>query len=162
MFCFLWQDRLLSFLQRDRVWLNFGNVLLNILTASAFRWHESQRGLPDGIFSIKNPNFGKLQWKWSVYFMAIWPMLLPFGIFVIIWYISWSFGEFFLIWYGVPRKIWHPLSQSLIHGHRFLSSFNFLPIKTWRNSASWNPFPDVTKDRILPTIKLISLFIKKN
>jgi hypothetical protein len=43
-------------------------------------------GLPDGIyFQTKHPNFGKfwsvIQWKKLVNSMAIWKILLPFGIF---------------------------------------------------------------------------------
>jgi hypothetical protein len=49
-------------------------------------------------FQTKNPNFGKfcrvLQWKILVYFMTIWSILRPFGIFyghlvyfAVIWYI---------------------------------------------------------------------------
>jgi hypothetical protein len=44
-----------------------------------------------------------------VYFMAIWSILWPFGLFyghlvyfVVIWYV------FFLFWYFMPRKIWQP------------------------------------------------------
>jgi hypothetical protein len=54
------------------------------------RWHM--------YFQTKNHNFGKvwrvLQWKILVCFMAIWSILLPFGIFLgylvyfrVIWYI---------------------------------------------------------------------------
>jgi hypothetical protein len=39
-------------------------------------------------------------WHW-VNFMAIWYVLLPFGIFMVIWYI-------FPFWYVVLRKIWQP------------------------------------------------------
>jgi hypothetical protein len=42
-------------------------------------------GLPDGIFQTKNPKLGKfrrvLQQKMLGYFMAIWSILVPFGIF---------------------------------------------------------------------------------
>jgi hypothetical protein len=51
----------------------------------------------------------------DVYFMAIWSILRPFGIFcghlvylVAIWYILSPFGIFFPFWYVVPRKIWQP------------------------------------------------------
>jgi hypothetical protein len=41
-------------------------------------------GLPDGIFSNQKYQFGKfwrvLQWKMLLNFMAIWYILLPFGI----------------------------------------------------------------------------------
>jgi hypothetical protein len=54
-------------------------------------------------FQTKNPNLGTfwrfLQWKMLVYFMNIWPILMPFGIFcghlayfVVIWYIFSRFG----------------------------------------------------------------------
>jgi hypothetical protein len=63
------------------------------------RWH---------ILKTKNPYFGKfwrvLQWKMLVYFMAIWSILRPFGIFyVVTWY-------FFPFWYVLPIKIWQPMS----------------------------------------------------
>jgi hypothetical protein len=59
--------------------------------------------LPDGFFQTKNPNMGKfwraLDWKIIVYFMAIWNILCPIGIFcihmvhfVFIWYIFSGFG----------------------------------------------------------------------
>jgi hypothetical protein len=51
-----------------------------------------------------------------VYFVAIWYILRPFGIFCSIWYILWPFGifcghlvYFVAIWYTVLRKIWQPL-----------------------------------------------------
>jgi hypothetical protein len=41
-------------------------------------------GLPDGLFSNQNPNFGKIwrdfEWKLLLYFRTIWNILLPFGI----------------------------------------------------------------------------------
>jgi hypothetical protein len=62
-------------------------------------------------FQTKNPNVGKfLQWKILVYFMAIWSIFRPFGLFglfVAIWYILWLFGiHIFQFWYAVPGKIW--------------------------------------------------------
>jgi hypothetical protein len=56
-------------------------------------------------FQTKNPNLGKfwraLDWKMLIYFMAIWNILMIFGIFydhlehfVFIWYILCSFGTF--------------------------------------------------------------------
>jgi hypothetical protein len=64
-------------------------------------------GLPDGLFSTQNPNFGQfwraLQWKILVYFMTIWSTLRPLEIF---------YGHlvYFVVrfWYFVPRKIWQP------------------------------------------------------
>jgi hypothetical protein len=65
-------------------------------------------GLPDGIFSNQNSNFGKfwrdLQCKMLVYFMAIISILRPFGLFVVIGSFCghlvflWSFGLFMVIW----------------------------------------------------------------
>jgi hypothetical protein len=60
----------------------------------------------------KNPNLGifwrALEWKLLVFFMAIWFILQPFGIFCsflvcfeVIWYI-------FPILDVLPRKIWQP------------------------------------------------------
>jgi hypothetical protein len=49
--------------------------------------HSGGTGLPDGtyIFTPKNPSWGKvrkvLQWKVLVYFMAVWSILRPFGVF---------------------------------------------------------------------------------
>jgi hypothetical protein len=65
-------------------------------------------GLPDGLFSNKNPNLGKiwraLKCKMLLYFMIIWNMSWPFGImygslvkFVVIWYI-------FPFWYVWTKK----------------------------------------------------------
>jgi hypothetical protein len=58
------------------------------------------RGCQMVVFKPKNPNLGKfwrtLEWKMLVYFMAIWSILWPFGLFcshlvyfVAIWFISW-------------------------------------------------------------------------
>jgi hypothetical protein len=59
-------------------------------------------------FQTKNPDLGKfwrvLQWKMLVYFMAIWSILLPFGIFVAIWYILWLFGTFFPVFVCCAKK----------------------------------------------------------
>jgi hypothetical protein len=82
------------------------------------------RGCQMAYFQTKNPNLGKfwrvLQSKMQVYFMAIWSILRPFGIFgdhlvpfLFIWYIISAFGtlfpllvHYFCFWYNVPRKIW--------------------------------------------------------
>jgi hypothetical protein len=52
-------------------------------------------------FRTKTPHLGKcwrdLQWKLLVYFMAIWSIVRPFGIFVATWYI------FLVICYIFPR-----------------------------------------------------------
>jgi hypothetical protein len=44
---------------------------------------------PDGLFSNQNPNLGKfwrdLEFKRSVYSLAIWNILQPFGTFLAIW-----------------------------------------------------------------------------
>jgi hypothetical protein len=46
---------------------------------------ELEAGLPDGLFS----NFGKirraLEWKMLLYFMTIWNISQPFGIFMSLW-----------------------------------------------------------------------------
>jgi hypothetical protein len=43
-------------------------------------------GLPDGIFTNKNPSLGKfwsdLQWKMLVYFIAIWSIIRQHGMFL--------------------------------------------------------------------------------
>jgi hypothetical protein len=56
------------------------------------------QGCPMVYFQTQNPNLGKfsrvLQLKMLVYFMAIWPILLPVGI-----HIVWPFGIFLTIWY---------------------------------------------------------------
>jgi hypothetical protein len=60
---------------------------------------SSYTGLPDGVFLTKNPNFGKfwtaLEWKMLVYFMAIWNILRPSGIFYGHLVMLWSFGIYF-------------------------------------------------------------------
>jgi hypothetical protein len=56
-----------------------------------------------------------------VYFVSIWSILCPFGLFcghlvilwtfgnfVDIWYILWLVSIFFPFWYVVPIKIWQP------------------------------------------------------
>jgi hypothetical protein len=82
--------------------------------------------LPDGVFSNpKIQNLGKfwraLEWKMLVYFMAIWNILLPFGVFyghleyvMAIWYFLWPFGNFVYFspfGYFVSRKIWQPWAR---------------------------------------------------
>jgi hypothetical protein len=71
-------------------------------------------------FQTKNPNFGKFWRVWLckilgifydhlVYFMAIWNILWPFGIFcgnLVYWSPFWYFG---------PRKIWQPFYLVLVH-----------------------------------------------
>jgi hypothetical protein len=62
------------------------------------------QGCQMDFFETKNPYLGKfwrvLQWKMLVYFMAIWSILRPYGIF---------YGHlvhvFFPFWYVVPIKI---------------------------------------------------------
>jgi hypothetical protein len=64
-------------------------------------------GLPDGIFSNPKNNLGKSRILWSFglfhchleYFMTIWYIVWPFGIFC---------GHFGIFWYVVPRIIWQP------------------------------------------------------
>jgi hypothetical protein len=49
-------------------------------------------------FQTKNPKLGKfwrvLQWNMLVYFMTIWAMFRPFGLFMTLWYMY-----FVIIWY---------------------------------------------------------------
>jgi hypothetical protein len=89
-----------------------------------------KQGCQMSYFQAKNPSLGKfwreLQWKMLVYFMAIWSILQPFGIFcghlvyfTAIWSILWPFGNFYgylvyfsTFWYVVPRKIWQPWSEN--------------------------------------------------
>jgi hypothetical protein len=62
-------------------------------------------GLPDGFFSDKKYQFGctlwsTLEWKMLLYFLVIWIILRPLGIF---------YGHlvyFHPLWYIVPSKIW--------------------------------------------------------
>jgi hypothetical protein len=78
-----------------KTWLGYilGDFFHN-LTLS--RW--SRAGLPDGIFYSQNPNlcifWRVIQWKMLVYFMAIWSILQPFGIFCFFGYILWWFRIF--------------------------------------------------------------------
>jgi hypothetical protein len=57
-------------------------------------------------FQTKNPSLGKfcrvLLWKILVYFMTIWSVLWPFGIF------CGTLVYFSPFWYFGPRKIWQP------------------------------------------------------
>jgi hypothetical protein len=75
--------------------------------------------LPDGTFSNQKFQFGYILEGLeveNVYFMAIWYILWPFGIFhghlvyfIAILYILEPFGNlFFTVWYIVARKIWQP------------------------------------------------------
>jgi hypothetical protein len=76
----------------------------------------SSSGLPDGLFSNQNPNFGQfwraLEWKMLTYFMAIWNILPIFGIFynhlvhsVFIWYIFPRFGIMYQEKSGNPAQV---------------------------------------------------------
>jgi hypothetical protein len=66
-------------------------------------------------FQTKIPILGKfwkvLKWKLLVYFIALWFVLQPFGIyycclvyFIVVWYIFGSFGIFSLFWCIVKTK----------------------------------------------------------
>jgi hypothetical protein len=75
--------------------------------------------LPDGLFSNqKSQNLGGSGYgKSRVYFMTIWSILWPFGIFyghlvyfAVIWYTYLS-----PFWYFGPRKIWQPWSVDGSH-----------------------------------------------
>jgi hypothetical protein len=65
-------------------------------------------------FQTKNPNLGKFR-KMLVYFVAMRSIFRTFGIFLEIWDILWSFGIFSPFWYVVPRKVWQPCIQYLMH-----------------------------------------------
>jgi hypothetical protein len=41
-------------------------------------------------------------------------MVIWYGYFMVIWYILRPFGIFSLFWYVVPRKIWQPWSEELV------------------------------------------------
>jgi hypothetical protein len=63
-------------------------------------------------FQTKNPNSGKfwraLEWKMLVYFMAIWNILRPFGIFYDHW-VMWKYDVFSPFWYTYSvNNIWQP------------------------------------------------------
>jgi hypothetical protein len=55
-------------------------------------------------FQTKNPNLGTfwrvLQWEMRVYFMTVWSILRPFGIFVAVWCILWLFGTYIFSRFG--------------------------------------------------------------
>jgi hypothetical protein len=58
----------------------------------------------------------EMEWKMLVYFMAIWYILRPFGIFyghlvyfTAIWYILRPFGIFLAIWYKYFNANWYIL-----------------------------------------------------
>jgi hypothetical protein len=65
-------------------------------------------------FQTKNIHLSKfwraLEWKMLVYFMAVWNILRPLGIFYISFVTLWYFGTSF--WYIVSREIWQPCLQS--------------------------------------------------
>jgi hypothetical protein len=68
-------------------------------------------GLPDGMFSNKNPNLGKfwvgLAMEIVRIFYSEWEFLCPFGTFYGKWVYFVVIWEYFsTVWYVVPRKIW--------------------------------------------------------
>jgi hypothetical protein len=72
----------------------------------------SLSGLPDGLFSIKNPKLGIF---WRTFYGKCWYILWPFGICMN--NVSWTLGLFCVnlvhfspFWYIAPRKIWQPCS----------------------------------------------------
>jgi hypothetical protein len=81
-------------------------------------------GLPDGKFTIQNPNLGKfwraLELKMLVYFILV--FLCPFGIcywyFVYFLVICCNFVYFHPFWYIMSRKIWQPCSGARHHIER--------------------------------------------
>jgi hypothetical protein len=87
---------------------------------------QLEQGYQMVYFQTRNSKLGKfwrvLQGKMLVYryigIMAIWYMLLPFGIFychlvyfVATWGILWLFGIFFPFWYVLQSKIWQPWTR---------------------------------------------------
>jgi hypothetical protein len=74
------------------------------VTAKSGHWLSARQGCQMAYFQTQTPNLGTfctvLQWTMSVYFMAFWPILLPFGRFHGIY--------FFPFWYVAARKIWQP------------------------------------------------------
>jgi hypothetical protein len=73
-------------------------------------------------FQTKIPNLGKfckvLKWKMLVWFVAIWYILWPFGVFYGIWYILWPFGVFYGIWYILwPIGILYVWPFGISYGH---------------------------------------------
>jgi hypothetical protein len=78
--------------------------------------HNLNHGCQMIYFQTKNTNLGKfwraLHWKILVNFMAIWYILVPFGIFYgyLIHFVL-SLVHFAPFWYVVPRKIWQPWSE---------------------------------------------------
>jgi hypothetical protein len=76
----------------------------NLIKRKAISGHRSRLGHRVArwvCFQTKNTNLGKfwraMQWKMLVYFMAIWYILWPFGIFCV------HFVYFMVIWYIFPR-----------------------------------------------------------
>jgi hypothetical protein len=74
-------------------------------------------------YVTKNPNMGKfcrvLQWKMSVYFMAIWFILWSIGIFCghLVCIFSGHLVYMFSFWYTAPRKIWQPWCKAVWQDH---------------------------------------------
>jgi hypothetical protein len=69
-------------------------------------------------FQTKNHNLDKfwrvLPWKLLVQFMAIWSILLPFGLFTSIWYIlQWSFDIFFRFGKLYQEKSGNPVADTV-------------------------------------------------
>jgi hypothetical protein len=78
-----------------------------------------QQGCEMVCFQTKNLNLGKfcrvLLWKILVYFMTIWSILQPFGIF------CGNLVYFSPFWYFGPRKIWQPWATGDARRHFFPS-----------------------------------------
>jgi hypothetical protein len=104
-------------------------------------------GLPDCIFSNKNPSLGEylriLQWKMCVYFINIWPILRPIGIFyahfvyfTVIWYICFHFGLLY------QEKSGNPGSVDKTRFRRFKilfsSSFDFKYLPPFASMTHYN------------------------
>jgi hypothetical protein len=80
---------------------NYIDILFNVSRTT----NGGVQGCQMAYFQTKNPNVGKiwraLQWRMLAYFMPIWSILRPFGLFyghlvyfTAIWYILLSFGIF--------------------------------------------------------------------
>jgi hypothetical protein len=77
-----------------------------LLIGFLFLLLASRSGLPDGLFSNQNSQFGQfwrsLYWKFLIYFMATWNILKTFGIFYD------QFVHFVFIWYIFSEKSGNP------------------------------------------------------
>jgi hypothetical protein len=68
--------------------------------------------LPDGIFSNRKSQFGKILEGLGIEKVGTFYGRLEY--ITAIWYISWQFGIIFPFWYVVQRKIWQPWKKSTL------------------------------------------------